>query len=320
MPVGRELIPCPDASSLSSSAIHSSHRFRRRSPIIIISIDMAEFLNPRVARLIILGPMQSGKTQLIKFLADQDPAFHAEQPLAIGCDIGPCTSRMAMYPVRLEREHLGRLLSRSGSDNGDASWPLSVWVNKANRVPDKAVEEMLDLFEASGDDFLLDGMTSTKTQRPILDLKLFDTPGLDLNVAQEDRAQWLTAFLQSHPAIDAAVAVIRYATRITPEYMEAKFADPFEALSKICSNLIVVHSHYLPNMAIEAGKPYLDLSDRVAVFDGWLRLKPFGSLLHTTHIPMNSKMPVPPKAHPVQEAFCFQQLGVFVDVVDALSH
>ncbi|KAJ3362674.1 hypothetical protein GGF32_005696 [Allomyces javanicus] len=279
---------------------------------------MADILKPTVARLLLIGPAQSGKSQLVKFMADQDPAFHAKQSLAIGGDIGPCTSRMAMYPVRLDRGHLGRALLRHGSDS--VPHPLSIWVDQANRVPDKAVEEMLDLFEASGDDYLIEGMAAIEMQRPILNLELFDTPGLDIIGTQEDRAQGLTEFLQSLPAIDATVIVIRYATRITSEYMEAKFAGPFEELSKICTNLIVVHSHYLPNMAIEAGKPYLDLSDRVAVFDGWLRLKPYGRHLHTTHIPMNNKMPVPPKAYPAQEAFCYQQLGVFVDIVDALSH
>ncbi|KAJ3374560.1 hypothetical protein GGF31_007338 [Allomyces arbusculus] len=257
---------------------------------------MAEIHEVPVARLLFIGPAQAGKTQLTKFLADQDPAFHAEQPLAIGGDIGPCTSRMAMYPVRLYRERLSRALV-SRDDSGNVLKPLSFWVDQVNGVSDKAVEEMFDLFEASGDDYLLEGMGATEMKRPILNLELFDTPGLDMSGTQVDRDLGLTEFLQSFPAIDAAVIVIRYATRITPENMEAKFAGPFEELSKTCTNLIVVHSHYLPNMAVEAGKPYLNLSDRVAVFDGWLRTKSYGDHLHTTHIPMN-KMPVPPKAYP----------------------
>ncbi|KAJ3362671.1 hypothetical protein GGF32_005693 [Allomyces javanicus] len=151
-------------------------------------------------------------------------------------------------------------------------------------------------------------------------LEMIDTPGINnatrsAGPIHERNLTEILAKVQDVGGISAIVLVVRYATPLSREFLDSTFASYLYRLTVHCKNLIVVHSHYFPQLALERGLPYFDLSDRIAAFSDRMQQTPFGPDVTATHLAMNNKHVFSSERYPAHEAFLYQQADEFLQIV-----
>ncbi|KNE64944.1 hypothetical protein AMAG_10609 [Allomyces macrogynus ATCC 38327] len=276
------------------------------------------------ARLVVIGPLHAGKTTLIKLFADLSPTFVPIEPLAVGNGIAETTGQAALHRVPVDPADFQYGLA-CGSTMPVRS--LDDWIaamrNNAAATNQDPLESLYDLFDGCGRPFTLMPMPQDATAEASskrLVLEMIDTPGINnatrsADPIHERNLTEILAKMRDVGGVSAIVLVVRYATPLSRNYLDSTFANYLSRLTVHCKNLIVVHSHYFPQLALERGLPYLDLSDRIAAFNDWLRQTAFGHDVTATHLAMNNKHVPRSESYPAQEAFLFQQADAFLQTV-----
>ncbi|KAJ3359454.1 hypothetical protein GGF32_009380 [Allomyces javanicus] len=138
-------------------------------------------------------------------------------------------------------------------------------------------EALLDVLDPSHVRYALAPLLANTPRHQPVALELIDTPGVQKvtmergpNLKQTIDA--MTAMVHDIGGIHAIVVVLKYAVTLTSAVLDA-LAPYLAPFSQHCKRIIVVHSYYFPAASVEAGRPCLDLSDRIAVTqftnNGW---------------------------------------------------
>ncbi|KAJ3374576.1 hypothetical protein GGF31_007354 [Allomyces arbusculus] len=181
---------------------------------------------------------------------------------------------------------------------------------------------LLDVLDPPPGRFTLAPAPTAKPGRQRICLEIIDAPGVlfSANNPDPDHQRKVDDVLAKVDGIGGAHAVVVVVKEPVP--LTSELLDPLTSylspLSLDCKYVIVVHSHYIPHLAVEHARPYLDISDHISAYDEWLHAQSFADNLMTIHVAMNNKLPQPEHAYPTQTAFCFQQLAQFLQVMQKL--
>ncbi|KNE54038.1 hypothetical protein AMAG_00041 [Allomyces macrogynus ATCC 38327] len=276
-----------------------------------------------VARLVLIGPAQAGKTQLIDFLASQDNDYRPLKPLIVGNGISACTEHAELHRLHID----STVLQQDGLvRNRSPPHPLAHWIDVAEKTVDMTGEDLscalLDVLDPPPGRFALVDAHASKSGRQRICLEIIDAPGImglanDLDPVHQQKVDDVLAKVDDIGGVHAVVVVVKEPVTLTSDLLDP-LTSYLSPLSLDCKYVIVVHSHYFPHLAVERARPYLDISDHISAFDKWLHAQSFADNLLTMHVAMNNKLPEPKNAYPTQTAFCFQQLAQFLQVMQKL--
>ncbi|KAJ3359452.1 hypothetical protein GGF32_009378 [Allomyces javanicus] len=276
-----------------------------------------------VARLVLIGPAQAGKTQLIQFLAEQDDDYRPLKPLIVGNGISACTQHAELHRLHVD----STTLQKDGLvRNRSPPHPLAHWIDVAEKTVEMTGEDLscalLDVLDPPPGRFSLAPPPAVRSGRQHICLEIIDAPGILGSANNPDpdhqrKVDDVLAKVDDIGGVHAVVVVVKEPVSLTPDLLDP-LTSYLSPLSLECKYVIVVHSHYIPHLAVEHSRPYLDISGHISAFDEWLHAQSFADNLLTMHVAMNNKLPHPEHTYPTQTAFCFQQLAQFLQVMQKL--